>query len=287
MKKIFLYILSLFTLIHGPVSADELVQIWQVDGLSNPESVIYDKANDVLYISNVNGAADEKDGNGFISKVSPDGEVLELKWVTGLNAPKGLAIHNDHLYVADIDSLVEINIPAASIKNSYPDANAKFLNDVTATSDGRIFVSDMVTNKIHLLENQKFSVWLEDAALENPNGLYAENGQLILGAWGVMTDGFATDIPGHLKSINLADKSIQSLGDGKAIGNLDGVEPVGNDFYVTDWMAGKLFRIDRFGNAILLLELVQGMADLEYIEDRSMILLPMMNSNSLLAYQVK
>jgi len=287
MKKNFLYIFLLLPLIPGSLTAEELVKVWQVDGLSNPESVIYDEANNVLYVSNVNGAADEKDGNGFISKVSPDGEMLELEWVTGLNAPKGLAMHNDHLYVADIDNLVEIDIPGASIINRYPDANAKFLNDVTATSDGRIFVSDMVTNKIHLLENQKFSVWLEDAALENPNGLHAENGQLILGAWGVMTDGFATDVPGHLKSINLTDKSIRSLGDGKPIGNLDGVEPVGNDFYVTDWMAGKLFRIDRSGNAVLLLELVQGMADHEYIENQAMVLLPMMKSNTLLAYKVK
>lgn len=269
------------------VQAAEPVRIWELAGLSNPESVVYDPASEALYVSNVNGAPDAKDGNGFISRVSPSGEMLELNWVAGLDAPKGLALHNGRLYVADIDSLVEIDIAGATISNTWTDSNAQFLNDVTAAADGRVFVSDMVTNRIHVLDNGSFSVWLEDADLENPNGLHAENGQLIVGAWGVMTDGFATEVPGHLKTVNLEDKSINSLGSGEPIGNLDGVEPVGSDFYVTDWMAGKLYRIDRAGNATLLLELEQGMADHEYMENDSVIVLPMMNNNTLLGYRVR
>ena len=287
MQRFFYNIILILSILPATLQAEELVKVWETAGLSNPESVIYDPATETLYVSNVNGAADAKDGNGFISRVSPSGEMLESNWVAGLDAPKGLNLHNGRLYVADIDRLVEIDIAGAAISNTWTDTTAKFLNDVTVADDGRVFVSDMVTNRIHVLDNGSFSVWLEDAGLENPNGLHAESGQLIVGAWGVMTDGFATAVPGHLKTVNLEDKTIRSLGSGEPVGNLDGVEAAGSDFYVTDWMAGKLYRIDRAGNATLLLELEQGMADHEYLENDSMLLLPMMNNNTLLAYRVK
>lgn len=287
MKNLFYTIIMLTGLMSFAVQADELAKAWELTGLSNPESVVYDPVTEALYVSNVNGAADQKDGNGFVSKVSTTGKMLEANWVGGLDAPKGLALHDGRLYVADIDTLVEIDIETNSVTNTWTDSNAKFLNDVTATADGRVFVSDMVTNRIYVLDNGEFSIWLEDAALENPNGLHAEDGQLIVGSWGVMVDGFATEVPGHMKAVSLADKTITSLGDGQPVGNLDGVEPVGNDFYVTDWMVGKLYRIDRAGNADLLLELEQGMADHEYMPGTSMLLLPMMNNNTLLGYKVQ
>ncbi|MCG8325690.1 MAG: hypothetical protein MI673_09240 [Thiotrichales bacterium] len=267
--------------------ADELEKIWETGGLANPESAVYDQRNGVIYVSNVNGSPVEKDGNGFISIVSLDGTIIEREWVRGLDAPKGLALHNDHLYVADINRLVAIDIPTGSISNTWTDESAEFLNDVTATADGRVFVSDMVTNRIHVMADDSFEVWLEAAGLDNPNGLHAERRQLIVGAWGVMTDGFATAVPGHMKAVNLLDKTISSLGSGNPVGNLDGVEPVEDDFYVTDWMAGKLYRIDRHGNARLLLQLEKGMADHEYIELHNLIILPMMKNNTLLAYRVK
>ena len=127
-----------------------------------------------------------------------------------------------------------------------------------------------------------------DAQLANPNGVHAEQDQLIVGAWGVMTDGFATKVPGHLLAVSYADKRIQSLGNGSPIGNLDGVEALTTTSYlVTDWMAGKLYRVQADGSAELLLELHQGMADLEWIENKSLLLLPMMNDNKLLAYTLK
>lgn len=267
-----------------------LERVWEVSGLSNPESVVYDSDNDVLYVSNVNGAPDGKDGNGFISRVSLDGELLEKEWVSGLDAPKGLAIAGGKLYAADIDTLVEIDIAGASVTNRYTVADAKFLNDVAASSTGDIYVSDMVLNRIHKLgdDSGEFSIWLESPDLLNPNGLYVQDrNTLIVGAWGVMTDGFATETPGHMLSINIADKSISSIGDGTPIGNLDGVEQDSDgSFYVTDWMNGKLFHITPTGQVDLLLTLEQGMADHEFVPATGMIYLPMMNNNKLLAYRV-
>jgi len=265
----------------------QLELVWETLGFNNPESVIYDPSNDVLFVSNVNGSPSEKDGNGYISKVLLDGTILSKKWVIGLNAPKGLAIYEDTLYVADIDTLVAIDIASGTISNSYQVDDAKFLNDVAANNDGRIFVTDMVLNRIHCLCDGQFNIWLESPELENPNGLHAEGDHLILAAWGVMTEGFATEVPGHLKSISISDKSITSLG-GAPIGNLDGVESDGKDgYYVTDWMDGKLYQINKAGEATLLLELEQGMADHEVILEKNLIILPMMNNDKVLAYKIK
>ena len=261
--------------------------LWETSGLNNPESVIYHESSDVLFVSSINGSGVDKDGNGYISKILLDGTMYSKKWIIGLNAPKGLAIHNDTLYVSDIDTLVVIDIPSGTISSTHKVDDAKFLNDVAATKDGKVFVSDMMTNRIHILENDEFNIWLEGPDLEAPNGLLVEGDNLILGAWGVMTDGFATEIPGHLKSISLKDKSITSLG-GTPIGNMDGVESDGQDgYYVTDWMVGKLFQINKAGDAKLLMELEQGMADHEVLLEKNMILLPMMMNDKLLAYKIK
>ena len=265
----------------------KLELLWEAQGFNNPESVIYHESSNTLFVSNVNGSPVEKDGNGYISKILLDGTILRKWWVIGLNAPKGLAIHDNTLYVSDIDTLVAIDIPSGTITNTYKVDDAKFLNDVTASNQGEIFVSDMLLNRVHRLSNDQFNLWLESTELENPNGLHAEGDHLILGAWGVITDGFATEIPGHLKSISLQDKSITNLG-GDPIGNLDGVESDGNNgYYVTDWMAGKLFQINTNGEATLLLELEQGMADHEVLLEQKLILLPMMKNDKVLAYRIK
>ncbi len=261
--------------------------VWETQGFNNPESVINDASSDVLFVSNINGSGIEKDGNGYISKILTDGTVLRKQWVIGLNAPKGLTIHEGILYVADIDTLVAIDIVSGTISNSYQVDDAKFLNDVAANKDGKIFVTDMVLNRIHCLCDDQFNIWLESPELENPNGLHPEGDHLILGSWGVMTEDFATEVPGHLKSISINDKSITSLG-GAPIGNLDGIESDGNNgYYVTDWITGKLYQINKSGDAKLLLELEQGMADHEVILEMNLILLPMMKNNKVLAYKIK
>lgn len=262
--------------------------LWVLEGLSNPESVIYDTKLNHLYVSNVNGGPNDKDGNGFISIVSMDGRIINEKWMIGLNAPKGLALHARTLYVADIDELVVIDIDHGRILNRYKVDDAKFFNDVTATDNGDIYVSDMVLNRIHKLRGNDFSIWIESDELENPNGLHFTEDDIIVGSWGKMTDGFATEVAGHLKRISLKTKNISSIGDGSHVGNLDGVE--GNDeigFYVTDWLNGGLFHVTAKGNVTKLLELSQGSADIEYLYNRKLLFLPMMKDNKLFAYKLK
>lgn len=260
---------------------------WATEGFKNPESVVYNKSKNLFYVSNVNGQPSEKAGNGSISTVSIDGKIIDPDWVSGLNAPKGLAISGNKLYAADIDTLVVIDIDTGSVVERHSVVDAEFLNDVAAADDGTIYVTDMMLNRIHRLQGNHFEVLIESEQLENPNGILVQDDHLVVGAWGVMTDGFATEIPGHLKSVSLDDMTISSIGSGKPIGNLDGVEADGRgNFYVTDWMAGKLLHVKKDGSAEVLLSLGQGSADHTIMPDKNLILIPMMNDNKLLAYRI-
>jgi hypothetical protein len=279
--------LCLYLILGASVNANanNLILNWELDGLSNPESVIYDPKLNHLYVSNVNGSPIEKDGNGFISIVSLDGKIIQEKWVIGLNAPKGLALHGRTLYTADINELVGIDINSGQIISKFKVDDAKFLNDVTASENGDIYISDMLLNRIHLLTEDNFSIWIESSELEAPNGLLALEDEIILGSWGKMTEGFATEIPGHLKRISIKDKTIQSIGDGSSVGNLDGVESDDNGgFYITDWISGKLLHINSLGEVSELLDLPQGSADHEVIIEKNLIFIPLMMDNKLLSY---
>lgn len=262
--------------------------LWEVTGLANPESALPDVKSGLIYVSNVNGEAGAKDGNGFIAKVSLDGKIVDLKWVTGLNAPKGLALVGGKLYAADIDELVEIDVKDGKITNRFPAKDAKFLNDVAADAAGNVYVSDMATNTIWKLSGGKLEAWLNDAKLENPNGILVEGDNLRVAAWGVMTDGFATKVPGHLLSVTLDDKAVSNVGDGKPFGNLDGLEPLGGGAYLlTDWMAGKVLKFGADGNVETLLELGQGAADIGYDPATRTMYVPQMKKSTLQAYKVE
>ena len=88
----------------------EPVKLWETSGLKTPESALPVPAEGFAYVSNIGGQPTEKDGNGFISKVSlADGKIIELEWAKGMDAPKGLALAKGRLYAADIDKLVEID----------------------------------------------------------------------------------------------------------------------------------------------------------------------------------
>ncbi len=276
--------------IGGAVRAEpaKVTKLWETAGFKNPESALPDAEAGVVYVSNVNGEGTAKDGNGFISKVSPDGKVQAMEWVTGLDAPKGMAKAGGKLFVADIDKLVEIDIASGKAVKRYDANGAKFLNDVAADAEGHVYVSDMATNTIWRLAGGTFDVFVADAKLESPNGLLVEGDRLIVGAWGVMGEGFATKVPGHLKTVALKDKAIAPLGSGKPVGNLDAVEPLADGVYlVTDWMAGKVLRIAADGTAVELADLGPGTADLGYDRASKTAFIPQMKTGMLYGYKVE
>lgn len=268
----------------APSSSEGPPALWELAGLETPESVL--PADGALFVSNVAGTPTDKDANGFISKVSPDGKMLAAKWATGLDAPKGLARSGGKLYTSDIDRVVEIDLATGQILASHPAQDAKFLNDVAADAAGNVYVSDMATNTIWRLARGKLEAWLVSPDLMNPNGLYVDGDKLIVAAWGPMTD--PTTIAGHLLEVSLADKSVKALGSGKAIGHLDGIEPIDSEtFLVTDWVAGKVYRITRSGEATEILSLGQGSADLGYDPTTKTAFIPLMKEGKLRAYKIE
>ncbi|MEM7386042.1 MAG: SMP-30/gluconolactonase/LRE family protein [Verrucomicrobiota bacterium] len=257
-------------------------------GLRNPESAVFDAERKVIYVSNVDGGGTDKDGKGFISRLGPDGKVLSLEWVKGLNAPKGLALAAGKLFVADIDILVEIDLAAGKVSKSYTAEDAEFLNDVTVDEDGNVYVSDMLATRIYRLSKGKFSLWLGSEKLEYPNGLHYEGGKLIVGSWGKPNADFTTDRPGHMKVVDIKTREISPLGGAtQPTGNLDGVEPDGEGgYFVTDWMAGKLFHIAPKGTVRELdVDLPSGAADLESILDRNSLVIPMMKTDRVVCFR--
>lgn len=287
--KTFLSVLTTLMLATSASAQTVLVNAWETGAdFLQPESISYHSDSKSLFVSNVNGNPNDADGNGFISQVALDGDMLEQHWIDGLDAPKGMAISGNTLYVADIDKLVEIDINNQRIVRSYPATGAKFLNDVTIDKSGNVYVSDMMTNRIYRLSAGKFEIWMETAELEAPNGLLVEQDKLVVGSWGNMTEGFATDVPGHLKQIDIASKKLISLGDATPVGNLDGVEADGHGNYlVTDWMNGRLLLIQANGKSKTLLVLEQGSADHTVLPEFDLVIIPMMMTNQLKAFRVK
>ncbi|MEH2554427.1 DNA-binding beta-propeller fold protein YncE [Bradyrhizobium algeriense] len=266
--------------------AAEPQKLWEASGFKNPESAVFDPAAGAVYVSNVNGDPMKKDGNGFVSKLGPDGKVVTIEWAKGLDSPTGLALANGKLYVADVDRIAEIDLAKGEVLNRFEAPGSKFLNDLAADKSGRIYASDMVSNSIWVLDGGKLSLLLQDDALENPNGLLVEDGRLVVASWGKMAPDFSTKVPGRMKAVDLATKKVSDLGSSTPVGNLDGVEPDGKGGYlVTDWMTGGLLRIASNGTATRLLPLAKGSADLGIGPD-GIVIIPMMMDGTVVAYRV-
>ena len=261
--------------------------VWMVtEGLQTPESAYFDEASGVVFISNVAGDPAQKDGNGWISKVTPDGRIITAQWVTGLNAPKGQRSHGGILYVSDLTEVVAIDIGTGQVKQRISCEGAGFLNDVAAGADGTIYVSDMIRSRIYQIRNGAATVFAEGPELEWPNGLLVDGEKLICGGWGKPRGDASTAI-GHLYSLDLKTKQ-KTLITPNPLGNLDGIERDGSGgYFVSDWPNGKLFHVNKAGAATTLLTASRGTADLAYLIDRRLLLLPRMIENRLEAYQMK
>lgn len=284
--------LLFLALLGSTVAAAAPKPAWIAKGFKQPESALYVAAEKAIFVSNLNGAPDGKDGNGFISRLDESGKLVKLEWLTGLNAPKGLAYAQGTLYVADIDQLVAIDVKSATVRKRYPAPGAKMLNDVALEPRSnfkgqivRAYVSDFADNAIWYLGDNKFSKLLQDPALETPNGLLVEGGNVIIANWGVMSGAdYKTEVPGRLKTMKLDEEGIADRFSGIPLGNLDGLESDGKKgYWVSDWLAGKIFHVAADGSSKVWLQLEQGAADLGIVPGK-VLLVPMMLTDELRAY---
>ena len=130
--------------------------------------------SNVLYVSNITDHPFNKDGTGYISKIGLDGTVIEQKWIDKLNAPKGLTISKDKLYIADVDELVEVDIATAKVTNKYKGYGSVCMNDVTHDKYGNVYVGDTYNDTIYRL-NQfgQLPAWFYSPGLA-PNGIHID-----------------------------------------------------------------------------------------------------------------
>ncbi len=248
---------------------------WQTDPLlTTCESVLYNEGEDLLYVSNINGAPDAKDGNGFISKVSMDGKVTEQHWVKGLDAPKGMGMTKDKLYVADITNVREIDTKTGKITRTYPVKGAKFLNDITVDND-KVYISDSRGGSVYLIEDGKLSTWMKD--LHNPNGLFVDGGNMLMALWDDKT----------LNTVDLSSKEVTMRTD--SIENPDGIEEIGNNEYLVSSWNGMINYVDADWKKTLILDTRKdsvGSADIEYVRSKNLLLVPTFFNNKVMAYEV-
>lgn len=139
-------------------------ELWSTEQVFKiPESVLYDQNDEIIFVSNINGEPAEKNALGFISLLETNGNIRELEWITGLNAPKGMGIYQGKLYVSDITDIKVIDIESKEVIEVIEISGSSFLNDITVGDDGDIFITDSDTNKIYLLSNGEITTWLEGA----------------------------------------------------------------------------------------------------------------------------
>ncbi len=278
----------LFILIVGSLSAfrpapkpKKLVKVWETDTtLRVPESVLYDAKDKVLYVANIDGKADALDGSGFISKVSLDGKIENLRWTSGLNAPKGMGLYKGKLYVTDVYRLVVINTANGQAEKTYDAVGTgAFLNDVTVASDGTVYVSDSRADKIYRLKDGKWEVFIEGETLNKPNGLLA------VGKDRLMVGSTKT---GALRMMDLNAKTMTTIAEGMAV--TDGI--VSDDkggYFVSDWN-GQLFAVSADGQKQQLLDTRDAKvnsADIEYVPGKKLLIVPTFYGNKLVAYRVE
>lgn len=253
----------------------KLEPLWQTSDLPTPESVLYvaDKKEPYLFVALIDGQGDGVDGKGGIATLATDGTVIDKDWLTGLNAPKGMAIYKNRLYVADITELVVIDIKKRKLIKKIPIADSVFLNDVTVNSSGIVYVSDTRTNKIHRIKNDVPSLYLEN--MTSANGLKVFGSSLIVGA-------------GKELLLVGKDKKPLTLATGFAQG-IDGIEMVSRGEFIVSCWPGLVYYVYSDGKIELLIDSQAekiNTADIGFDPNTRQVFIPNFFKNSVTAYQL-
>jgi len=258
--------------------SQSLEKLWATDSvLKVPESVILDAKNERLFVSNIDGKGVwEKDRKGSISLVTLSGKVLNQQWFTGLHAPKGMALYQTILIVADIDSLVFIEITRAALVKKISIPEAKGLNDVAIDKRGNIFVTDSKTKKIYMIGIAKLNVETYIEGLDEPNGICVGDKTIYF----VDGDGFYK-----------LDKDKEKILIAKGLeGSPDGIEQIDDETFLVSCISGMIWQIKLNGEKKLLIDTTKdsiGAADIGYDKKNKILYVPTFWKNVVTAYQMK
>jgi hypothetical protein len=272
-------------------------QITYLGDLHQPESVRYDAEQDVFFISNMVGFGSDRDSNGYIVRARADNlataKVFAESGKNGvvLDAPKGMAISGDTLWICDIDKLRGISrttgLPLATI--DLAPLGAVLLNDVTIGGDGAIYITDtgiLMTSKgvihpggdrIFRIEGGKPSVFAAGEILGRPNGIVWDKhvGKLVVASFD----------PFHSELYTVADggeRRLLASGNGK----FDGVEPLGKGlFMVASWNDSSV-RLLGNGRSERIADKVMQPADIGFDTRRSRLAIPVGPLNQVQLWQL-
>jgi sugar lactone lactonase YvrE len=262
-------------------------------GLATPESVLYDDKADRYLVSNINGKPTDTDNNGFISVLSPDGQVTTLKWIEGgknkvkLDAPKGLALSNGVLYAADITTVRMFDAKTGAPKGEVKIAGATFLNDLAAGPDGKIYVSDSGikpgaggfeptgTDAVYVIDKGKAKALAKSTDLGRPNGL------------AVLDKGVVVVTFGSGEVYRLDEKGAKADASKPPKGSLDGVVPLGDSLLVSSWEGSAIYKGKLGGDFELFLPGQKSPADIGYDTKRGRVLVPHFLEDTVEAYELK
>ena len=223
----------------------------QVTGLKNPAGFIVDPATGSYFISNENGQPTERDNNGFITKLDPDGKISKLKFIEGgvngvtLHAPKALAVIGRTLYVSDIDRVrrfdADTGRPLGELDLSAVPVD--FLTGLATDGHGTLYIADAGADailKVDTRHSSKPTVLVKDPALAGPYGLAVNpaTGALVVVSWNT---GKILEVTNAGTVKVLFANSFFST----RFGNLTGVDfDASGNMYVSDFSEGKVVRID-------------------------------------------
>lgn len=261
----------------------------ETTGLSSPESVLVTK--DAIYVSNV-GAKPEplkKDKDGFISKLDSSGKITTLKYIVGLDAPKGMTIDSGVLYVTDIDTIKGYDLASKKQVFSLPIKGAKFLNDLAnGKRKGSLYLSDSGTGNIYRISIAKKKAH-KLINVHGANGLLLDKKakRLYVAGYDDGTIGYVS-FPTKDKKTNKKTKiSYTKLATIK--GAFDGIAfDKGHNILFSDWgKDGVIYRYDMQTKKISPLNLpkVKGPADFTYY--KGYLYIPSMLEGKLVKVELK
>lgn len=261
----------------------------QISGLESPQSFLADPATNSYFISNVNGEPGVRDNNGFITKLNGNAEIIGFKFITGgqnntiLHAPKGMALIENALYVADVDTLRAFdkntghsiaNVTFSSQKSAVPMS----LVDVAVGKQGLLYVSDMGGNTIYVVDpgnEHRVSVLVHDPRLAGPAGLavHPKTGHVVSVSW---EKGSIMDITPEGEVTELVSNSFFT----SRFQNLSGVDfDRWGNMYVSDLTAGKVWRMLPNKKFQVIAEYLPSPADIGVDRVNNLILVPFLQAN--------
>jgi sugar lactone lactonase YvrE len=211
--------------------------------LNSPVAAVWHETSQNWFVSNMGGPPLSGEARGWISRIPRRDVKVEPVFVEGLKVPRGIATLGDRLYVAEVDGVAVISVSSRVIERRQPIPKARRLSGVAVDGEGNIYISDLLTDTIHLLPNAGApQVFLKSRDLAGPNGLWVDGTDLLVASWGPVTDGatLQTRGPGRLQRIDLKNRRLKAFDTPAPTGRLAGVVRSPEGLVVTDAGTGRV-----------------------------------------------